>query len=84
MLELTEQQQLAVDRNLAPRLVDPRTSKEYVLVEAEAYDRVSRLVSDDVDVSMHEVGRLIDAAMAEEDASDPTLDYYQRTFGRGS
>lgn len=40
VLELTEQQQQAVDASPEPRLIDPRTQKAYVLIRADVYERL--------------------------------------------
>jgi hypothetical protein len=82
MIELTEQQQQAVDAEAEPRLLDPRTNKAYVLVGAEVYNRVKGLLSEDDTLDMRQVAALVEAAMREDDAGDPTLQYYQRTYGR--
>ncbi|HEY1379174.1 MAG TPA: hypothetical protein VGF55_20395 [Gemmataceae bacterium] len=82
MIELTEQQQQAVDADPAPRLIDPRTNKEYVLVGADVYERLKTVLTDDGGPTMREVAALVERAMAEDDAGDPTLEYYQRTYGR--
>jgi hypothetical protein len=81
MIELTEQQQQAVDADPEARLLDPRTNKAYVLVGAEAFNRVKGLLADDDGPDMRQVAALVEAAMAEDDAGDPTLEYYQRTYG---
>jgi hypothetical protein len=83
MIELTEQQQQAVDAGPEPRLIDPRTQKTYVLVRADVYERIRGLLSDDEDdLHMRQVAALVDRAMREDDAGDPTLDYYQQKYGR--
>jgi hypothetical protein len=82
MIELTEQQQRAVDADPEPRLLDPRTNKAYVLIGAEVYNRFKGLLADDVALDKRQVAALVEAAMAEDDSGDPTLEYYQRTYGR--
>ena len=82
MIELTQQQQHAVDTSPAPRLIDPRTNKTYVLVGAEVYERVKGLVADEDDIGMEQIAMLVDSAMAEDDAGDPTLASYQQKYGR--
>lgn len=81
MIELTEQQQHALD--LAPeppRLIDPRSNKTYVLISAETFARMRSLLDEDLD--MHQVGMLVDQAMREDDQSDPTLAFYQQKYGQ--
>jgi hypothetical protein len=82
MIELTEQQQQAVDAEPAPQLIDPRTNKAYVLVGAEVFDRIKGLLADDDGLDMRQVAALVQMAMAEDDAGDPTLEYYQQNYGR--
>lgn len=44
MIGLTEQQWQAVDASPEPvRLIDPRTNKTYVLIDADAYERIKVL-----------------------------------------
>jgi hypothetical protein len=83
MLELTELQQQAVDTTPGPlRLIDPRTSKAYVLIGAEAYERIKGLLENDEGLNMRQVAILVERAMREDDASDPTLDFYQQKYGK--
>ena len=82
MLELTEPQQKALDSDPEPRLVDPRTQKAYVLVGADRFERLRDLLASDDGLDMHGVARLVEQAMREEDANDPTLDFYQQKYGR--
>ena len=81
MLELTEQQQHAVDADSEPRLIDPRTRTAYVLVKAEIYERLRSLLAEDEGLDMRQVAVLVERAMREDDANDPTLDFYQRKYG---
>jgi hypothetical protein len=84
MLELTEQQQQAVDASPEPpRLLDPRTNKTYVLIEAEAYERIKDLLAED-DLTMQQVAVLVERALQDEDAGDPTLEFYQQKYGTNS
>jgi hypothetical protein len=83
MIELTAQQQQAVDTNpVAPRLVDPRTNKTYVLIESEAYERIKGLLGEDDGLNMQQVAILVERAMREDDAGDPTLAFYQAKYGK--
>lgn len=82
MLELTQQQQQAIDAGTEPPLfIDPRTMKTYVLLGTDAYDQIKRLLADDEDIDMRQVSVLVDRAMREDDANDPTLEYYQQKYG---
>jgi hypothetical protein len=49
----------------------------YVVLKAEVYDRLRRLLEDD-GPDMHQVAALVERAMREEDAGDPLLESYQR------
>lgn len=54
MLELTDEQHRAVEAGAEPpRLIDPRTQKAYVLVPAELYERLKRVL-EEVDPSLYE------------------------------
>jgi hypothetical protein len=82
MIELTEQQQQAVDASPEPRLIDPRTKKAYVLVGEDVYERLRGLLAEDEGLDMHQVAALVERAMREDDANDPTLEFYQQKYGR--
>lgn len=53
MIELTEEQRRAVQANGELRLIDPLTRKEYVLIGAEVYERLRRVL-EEVDPSFYE------------------------------
>ena len=82
MLELTEEQRQAVDAGLEPRLIDPRTQKVYVLLAADVYERLRNFLADDEGPDMRQVAALVDRTMSEDEAGDPTLEVYQRKYGR--
>jgi hypothetical protein len=82
MIELTEQQQQALDASPEPWLLDPRTQKTYVLVRADVYERIQGLLAADEGLDMRQVATLVERAMQEDDADDPTLEFYQRKYGR--
>ncbi len=82
MIELTEQQQQALDASPEPRLIDPRTKKSYVLVGADVYERFRQFFAEDEGLDMHQVAALVERAMQEDDAGDPTLAFYQQKYGR--
>lgn len=84
MIQLTEEQQRALDAGGEPRLIDPRTRKAYVLVEAGRYERFQDLLDDEEGLDMRQVAILVDRAMREDDAGDPTLEYYQQKYGKKS
>ncbi len=83
MLELTEQQQQAIDASPEPpRLIDPRTNRTYVLIGVEAYARIKSLLVEDDDLNMRQVAVLVERAMREDDEGDPTLEFYQQNYGK--
>jgi hypothetical protein len=83
MVELTEKQQQALDASLGPaQVLDPRTNKTYVLIAAEAYERIKGLLMQDDGLSMRQVAVLVERAMREDDAADPTLEFYQQKYGK--
>jgi hypothetical protein len=82
MVELNEQQLKALDVDSEPRFIDPRTNKTYVLVQAEILERMRRRVGEDESLDMKQVAALVDQAMREDDAGDPTLAFYQQEYGR--
>lgn len=81
MIELTEQQQHAVDAEPTPRLIDPRNRKAYVLLGADQFERFRGLIADD-EPDMPQVAALVHRAMADDDANDPTLAFYQQKYGK--
>jgi len=72
MIELTEQQQQVLDVDPEPRLIDPRTTTAYVLVRADIYERLRGLLAEDEGLDMRQVAVLVERAMREDDADDPT------------
>jgi len=56
------------------RVVDPETNASYVIVKAEVYDQLQRVLSDE---DPREAYPLIAAVMQEDDEHDPLLDSYQ-------
>jgi hypothetical protein len=82
MIELTPQEQQALDDCAEPRLIDPRTKKAYVLVDADVFGRLQGLVVGDEGLAMHQVAALVEQAMRDDDVNDPTLESYQKKYGR--
>lgn len=82
MIELNEQQQQAVDTCDEPSLIDPRTQKAYALVEAGVLGKLRSQSADDTTIDMRQVAVLVERAMREDDANDPTLDFYKQKYGR--
>ena len=56
MIHLTEEQRLAVERTEGPvRLTDPRSKREYLLVQADVYEKLKRiLAAEEIDASLYE------------------------------
>jgi hypothetical protein len=80
MIELTASQQQAINEHGPQplRVLDPTTRQEYVLLRADLFDRLKHLLLEESDLSSREVAFLIDRAMQEYDADDPSLDLYQQ------
>ncbi len=82
MIELTEEQQQALDAEPETRLVDPRTQKTYVLLQADTFERLRGILADDSSPDMSQVAVLVERAMQEDDLNDPSLEFYQQKYGR--
>lgn len=82
MIELLPEQQQALDANAELRMIDPRTQKVYVLIDAELYERIQTLFAEEDEPDMRQVAALVEEAMHEDDADDPALEFYQRKYGR--
>lgn len=80
MIELTEQQRRELAATDILQLLDPETGKTYVLVAAEVYEQLRRLLEEEPRVT----GEMVDHLMEEEDRDDPTLAFYQEQYGRKS
>lgn len=63
MIELTEQQRLALGTEEPPRLLDPQTQETYVLVRADVYERMRAV---------------IDGITRRAGWDDPKMDEYER------
>jgi hypothetical protein len=55
MIELTQQQGLAMANEQNPIVFDPRTKITYVLVRKEVFDRITSLLYDDSELSHDEL-----------------------------
>ena len=75
MIELTAEQHKAISQNgVEPvRVLDRATNTEYVLVRGEVYERLQRLLSD----QLPDTAALMNEVMAEDDMQDPYLEGYQ-------
>ena len=81
MIELTQEQRQELDRPEPALARDPMTNTTYVLVRDDVYQRLRGLLDDDR-LDMGQVAILVEHAMREDDAGDPTLAYYQRKYGK--
>jgi hypothetical protein len=79
MIELNEEQHQALiaSRQSPLTVIDAQTKETYVLVRSAVFDRMRYLLQDDPAFSKREVAWLVDRAMKEYDANDPTLELYQ-------
>jgi len=76
MIELTEQQQLALDTaSLPPRVRDPRTNRAYVLVAAEQYERLKDLL-DPGPLTADERRVIVQGVWRRANWDDPRMDAY--------
>src|SRR5207248_1208405 len=60
------------------RIIDPETKEEFVVVRADIYDRLARVLDPDVLAT----GEHVDRIMAEDDANDPYLRKLSATEAR--
>lgn len=72
MIQLTEEQKRAIQNGDAPRLIDPDTRVEYVLVPAEIYENMKLKTSD---IEPEATYPLVDEVMRE-DWDDPQMAEY--------
>jgi hemerythrin-like domain-containing protein len=79
MVTLTQEQRQLLQQNGGEllRLLDPETNKEYVLVQAEVYQRLQASLSD---VEPRELYPLLHRALKDEGWDEPHMDEYNR-FG---
>jgi len=80
VIELSKEQgqALAAAKEIPPMVLDPESRETYVLVKSAVFDRIKLLLrDDDVALSKREVAVLVERAMKEYDADDPTLELYQ-------
>src|SRR5206468_987418 len=71
-IELTREP-LEAAESVPVRVTDPETHREYVLVQAEAYDRLRAALRDDVP----DVAALVNEVMADDHTHDPYMESYQ-------
>jgi hypothetical protein len=82
MIALTENLQTELDRsNGSPlRVIDPRSNKFYVLLEAEIWDKLKAALDDEFDVES--AYPLIDEVMREAGWDDPEWESYDEYVRR--
>jgi hypothetical protein len=77
MIELSDELRQALSKHPDEpvRLVDAATQKTFVIVTTEVYDRLAKLLSDDLDprIGMAMMNRV----MEDDDKEDPLLESYQ-------
>ena len=71
---------LDAESEFPPRVVDPRTNRIYVLVEAEQYERMRALLEEELDIRA--AYPLMDAVAASEGWDDPSMDIYNHGGNR--
>ena len=78
MIELTREQQNAVlqDPEMPPSVLDPHTNMRYVLIRADVYDRIKRLVSLDDDQFVGDLTPHVMEVFARAGWDDPAMDIY--------
>jgi hypothetical protein len=82
MIELTQQQWQAVHEQSEVRLIDPQTNEAFVLIRAEAYDRLKQLLYDDSEFSTEEAFPLLNEMLGKEGWDDPAMDIYNDITAR--
>jgi len=77
LLELTKQQAQAIAANGTEptRVVDPTTQTEYVLVRAEVYDRIKRILAEDEAWAQDAYTAALEV-FARDGWDDPRMDVY--------
>lgn len=70
-----EQRQLLQQGGEPPRLLDPDTNREYVLVCAEVYQQLQQLLGD---IDPRDTYPLLHRALRDEGWDDPRMDEYNR------
>jgi hypothetical protein len=78
MIELTNQQRQELKQTTASeiRVADPETGQEYVLIRADVYERLKRLLYDDGDWTPEEQLRLLAESGKRAGWDDPEMDVY--------
>ena len=77
MLTAEQAQAIASAQGELIHLTDPLTRQDYVLVKAEIYKRLQRVLTDD---TVYTSAEMMDRLMADDDANDPQLAELQRKY----
>jgi hypothetical protein len=78
MIELTEQQQQALDAEQSPlRVIDPRTHRAYVLVAAEQFEKISDLLNPG-SLTPKERQVILEGVWKRANWDDPLMDAYDK------
>jgi hypothetical protein len=75
MIELTDRQREALT-NGEVRVADPKTGEQYVILRAEIFERLQRLLLDDGDWTPEEELRLLIQSGKQAGWDDPSMDVY--------
>ena len=78
MIELTEEQQQKLDSGEAVDVTDPQTSRSYVVVRKDVYERVRNLVYDDSEWTEDELRHQLARSAEGNGWNEPGLDAYDR------
>jgi hypothetical protein len=74
---LTAEQIAAVNDGVSVTVADAETGVEFVVVRADLYARIRRLVEDRSDEEIRATASQINELMRDDDALDPWLESYQ-------
>jgi hypothetical protein len=74
---LTAEQIAAVNDGVSVKVADAETGVEFVVVRADLYARIRRLVEDRSDEEIQATASQINEIMRDDDALDPWLESYQ-------
>lgn len=78
MIELTQEQRLAVSAEQNPMVLDPQTNAEYVLVRKELFDRIKGLLYDDSEMTHQDLRILLAQSSQENGWDEPEMRDYDR------
>lgn len=76
-IQLIPEQQRVLDANGPVRAIDPRDNSAYVLVPEREFEKMK---SDSSSGGVLTSAEMLDRVMADDDANDPTLEFYQRKY----